>query len=166
MAGATIHDAALDGDWPLPTSSTVKLPAPCAYGRCARTAPCEPGRCANVTAESPRILLLDPEPEPSEMSRRLREYADGALTAPDEFLAQVADELDRLRALQAAPQAEPVRWALEWGAISLPVGDPSRVTAVRLYMTREEAEAARQACGFDAHVFPVFAPAAPQGESK
>ena len=46
-------------------------------------------------------------------------------------------------------------WIVEWGAISLPLGDPSRITAMLAHHTREEAEQALAEVSeeFNAHMF-------------
>jgi len=44
---------------------------------------------------------------------------------------------------------------LEWGAVSLPLGDPSRVTEMKLCATLWEAIAEGALCGFDWRVYPM-----------
>lgn len=44
---------------------------------------------------------------------------------------------------------------LEWGAVSLPVGDPSRITEMKLYPTLWAAIAEGALCGFDWRVYPL-----------
>ena len=57
-----------------------------------------------------------------------------------------------------APLDAPVRpacWIVEWGAISLPLGDPSRITAMLAHHTKEEAEQALAEVSeeFNAHMW-------------
>lgn len=44
---------------------------------------------------------------------------------------------------------------LEWGAVSLPVGDPSRITEMKLCPTLWDAIAEGALCGFDWRVYPM-----------
>ena len=83
-----------------------------------------------------------------------------ATTAPDEE-GGVDYKLQPTQA-QPAAQAEPVAFAdgenpcvLEWGAVSLPMGDPSRVTEMKLCATLWEAIAEGALCGFDWRVYPM-----------
>lgn len=63
MNQPTVPDSALDEPWKLPAAgSTYTMPAPCAMGRCQRTARCEPGQCANVSQPASRIEFAGPEP--------------------------------------------------------------------------------------------------------
>ena len=47
-------------------------------------------------------------------------------------------------------------WVCEWGAVSLPVGDPSRITAMSAHATEAEALAHGEASGFDWQVYPAY----------
>lgn len=60
-------------------------------------------------------------------------------------------------------QVRPHAWIVEWGAASLPLGDPSRVTCKSVHDTRAEAEEAlfQARREFDAHMYQV-APVSPQ----
>lgn len=51
-----------------------------------------------------------------------------------------------------------IAYVVEWGAISLPLGHPSRVTCMEVHDTAAEAAAAALACEFDARVFPITIP--------
>ena len=44
---------------------------------------------------------------------------------------------------------------LEWGAVSLPIGDPSRITEMKLCATLWDAIAEGALCGFDWRVYPL-----------
>lgn len=59
----------------------------------------------------------------------------------------------------AAPGAR-VFWLVEYGACSLPLGHPSRYTALAAHFTEAEARADAQACDFDSRVFAVVEVAA------
>ena len=66
----------------------------------------------------------------------------------------------------ASPVDQPVRphaWIVEWGAVSLPLGDPSRVTCKSVHETRAEAEEAlfQARKELDAQMYQV-APVVPQ----
>jgi hypothetical protein len=56
-----------------------------------------------------------------------------------------------------------IAYVVEWGAISLPLGHPSRVTCMEVHHSFSEAAAAADACEFDARVFPITIPD-PSGE--
>ena len=49
-------------------------------------------------------------------------------------------------------------YVVEWGAISLPLGHPSRITCMDVYLTLADAEAAAEAADFDCRVFPIVVP--------
>lgn len=51
-----------------------------------------------------------------------------------------------------------IAYVVEWGAISLPLGHPSRVTCMEVHGSFPEAAAAAAACDFDARVFPITIP--------
>ncbi len=54
------------------------------------------------------------------------------------------------------PAPAPFAWLLEYGACSLPMGHPSRVTVVELYATKEEAvKHATTDNDFDWRVYPI-----------
>lgn len=62
------------------------------------------------------------------------------------------------RADGAEPQnARPHAWVVEWGAVSLPIGHPSRVTSKSIYNHRGDAERelAEVRKEFDAHMYEV-----------
>lgn len=64
--------------------------------------------------------------------------------------------------LKALSGQEPVAWAVEYGAISLPQGHQSRITSWEVYAAKEAAEAAAIAMDFDSRILPVgFPPAQP-----
>jgi hypothetical protein len=54
--------------------------------------------------------------------------------------------------------ADGTAYVVEWGAISLPIGHPSRVTCMEVHDTFSEAAEAAEACEFDARVFPITVP--------
>lgn len=50
-------------------------------------------------------------------------------------------------------------WIVEYGAIALPIGHPSRLTCFECHETEEAARAAIDAMEFDARMFAVPVPA-------
>jgi hypothetical protein len=61
--------------------------------------------------------------------------------------------------LQAAPQV-PTRtiWILEYGPVSLPLGDPSRVTCLEAFDTEAEARESATKCEYAHAIFPIATP--------
>jgi hypothetical protein len=53
-------------------------------------------------------------------------------------------------------------YVLEWGAISLPLGHPSRVTCMEVHSTFSEAADAAEDCEFDARIFTITIPEPPK----
>lgn len=51
-----------------------------------------------------------------------------------------------------APQEQPVAWLVEYGAVSLPAGDPSRITDYAVFDNKTDAEAFAAGCEFDSKV--------------
>lgn len=82
-------DAVLAGGaWQMPTSHTVVVPAPCAYGRCESTALCEPGHCRRVCEpmSSRPIQFAGPEPDHAcENCARLQAELDSMRQQRDHF---------------------------------------------------------------------------------
>lgn len=66
--------------------------------------------------------------------------------------AMISDALDLLAAKIDSP---PLLWIMEWGAVSLPAGHPSRVTCYAGYRTEAEAREESAKCDFDSRVYPV-----------
>lgn len=97
----------------------------------------------------------------------LRAKVAQVVKAADTYGASVElfDAVSVLRedaALAPTRQAEPVAFAdgenpcvLEWGAVSLPMGDPSRATNLQLFPTLWAAIAEGALCGFDWRVYPM-----------
>lgn len=54
--------------------------------------------------------------------------------------------------------ADGTAYVVEYGAISLPLGHPSRTTRMEVHDTFSEAAAAAEVCEFDARVFPITIP--------
>jgi hypothetical protein len=59
---------------------------------------------------------------------------------------------------EETPATGAVAYVLEWGAISLPLGHPSRITGMEVHGTFSDAAAAADACEFNARVFPITVP--------
>ena len=58
-------------------------------------------------------------------------------------------------------QSQPAGWRVEYGAVGLPEGHPSRITAVAFYATEAEARVAADEMDFNSTVSPLYiAPAA------
>lgn len=57
--------------------------------------------------------------------------------------------------MQAEQSPRPNVWIVEWGAISLPLGHPSRITAMKACHTEVEARAELADCQgqFDSHMY-------------
>lgn len=51
---------------------------------------------------------------------------------------------------------EPVAWAMEWGAVSLPAGHVSRITCIEAHESEAEAQEAAEKSGFDSRVFSLY----------
>jgi hypothetical protein len=63
------------------------------------------------------------------------------------------------RAIESATldalSGQAVAWAVEYGAVSLPHGDPSRITEWQVHATKEAAEASAKAMDFDSRIHPI-----------
>jgi len=57
----------------------------------------------------------------------------------------------------SAPAIVPTIWILEWGAIDLPHGHPSRVTCMTGFYSQFEALSEQKDCEFSSHIFPAAA---------
>ena len=78
---------------------------------------------------------------------------------------RIALQID-LSAALAQPDAQPVGWAVEFGAVSLPHGHPSRITCMSFYKTEAEAMVAASAMEFDNTVLRLYAGAAPKADAQ
>ena len=72
------------------------------------------------------------------------------------------------RAIESATlealSGQAVAWAVEYGAVSLPHGDPSRITVWQVHATKEIAEASAKAMDFDSRIYPI--PAQPPAQQE
>jgi len=107
---------------------------------------------ARRAEECALVLAMDPGQEAARP-------ASGQWSGADVVDAYV---MGAMHALQyAGTQSAPRAWVLEFGAVKLPQGHPSRLTAREEFATREAAVAQAQACEFACHVYPVWSEAAP-----
>jgi hypothetical protein len=94
----------------------------------------------------------------------------------DELIGQVSahlwlkDPISFARAIESATleavRGQAVAWAVEYGAVSLPHGDPSRITEWQVHPTKEAAEAAAKAMDFDSRIYPITSPTHPPAQAE
>jgi hypothetical protein len=86
--------------------------------------------------------------------KAVRDALHDAGTVP-ELKARIAEANQPAQGVAFADGENPC--VLEWGAVSLPMGDPSRVTNLQLFPTLWAAIAEGALCGFDWRVYPMAA---------
>lgn len=88
------------------------------------------------------------------------------VTTADERAIHAFAEAIRAQATAGIPFADGENpCILEWGAVSLPVGHPSRITATKLCQTLWDAMADGALCGFDWRVYPLALQPSPKEQS-
>jgi hypothetical protein len=121
-----------------------------------------PGPVGNECHPDP-LYATHPGRRPAHAAHTARSFAEwSAAWINAHGYPPAAHEVYAALAGQAQTGGEPVPFAdgenpcvLEWGAVSLPVGDPSRITEMKLCPTLWDAIAEGALCGFDWRVYPL-----------
>jgi len=75
------------------------------------------------------------------------------------YVEQLEKHDAAIEALRAAiaQAAEPVAWAVEYGAVNLPIGDPARLTAWHVFASKDVAESYADRTDYETRILPVCA---------
>jgi hypothetical protein len=109
---------------------------------------------SNSTLADDRAILI-------KNAHTLADFVHGSGDGPIEALHEAIDRLARTGLRDPDGGSSPtsdLAYVMEYGAISLPLGHPSRVTCSEVHGKFSEAAAAAAACEFDARVYPITVP--------